>query len=275
MITGITGIISDLSLYRRLIGMQLRTQVQYKVNLAVDIFTYFLVTMLEYMVIFLYFNTFQTLLGWHVGEVALLGAVVSFTFGLAELFGSGLDSFSEIIRRGEFDRILLRPVGALMQVASNEFRMRRLGRMTQGLLMFLFALHLLPALHWTFAKLLMLVFGIASGATIFVAVLLLGATLCFWTVETTELANILTYGGREVMSWPLSVYNRAFQSIFLFVVPLAFGLYMPVCYLLGRPQPLGLPDAAAFLSPLAAALFAAVAYVFWRFGVRRYQSAGG
>ena len=270
-----SDVVADVRLYCHLLGMQLRSQLQYKVNMAVDVTTYFLVTALEYAVVFLFFSTFPTLLGWTVGEVALLGAVVSFTFGLAELFGGGIENFSETVRRGEFDRALLRPISALAQVASSEFRVRRLGRLTQGALMFGLALHLLPALDWTLPRMFALCLGIVSGATTFISVMLLGATLCFWTVETTELTNILTYGGREVMSWPLVVYNQALQRFFLFVVPLAISLYLPTCYILGRPLPFGLPAATVFASPLVAALFAGGSYLLWRVGIRHYQSAGG
>jgi ABC-2 type transport system permease protein len=275
MVHMLADTLGDVGLYRRLVEMQLRTQLQYKINLTVDIGTYFLVTALEYMVIFLYFGRFPTLLGWHVGEVALLGAAVSFTFGIAELCGGGIDNFSEIIRLGEFDRVLLRPVGALAQVASSEFRLRRLGRLTQGALLFLFALHLLPALDWTPARTLALMFGVVSGVIIFIAVTLLGATLCFWTVEATELTNLLTYGGREAMSWPLVVYNQTFQRFFLFVIPLATGIYLPICYILNRPLPFHLPGVTVVLCPLVALLFAGIATSLWRLGIRHYQSAGG
>ncbi len=94
---------------------------------------------------------------------------------------------------------------------------------------------------------------------IFVTILLLGATVCFWTIETTELTNILTYGGREMLSYPLTIYHQMLQRFFLFVVPVAFGSYVPTCYILGRPLPFGLSSWLAFAGPLAAALFAFIA----------------
>lgn len=266
----------DLGLYMRLIRMQLQGQMQYKVDLLIDIVTYFLVTILEFGTLLLYFVPFPSLLGWHVGEVAMLSAVTSLGFGLAELFGGGIDSFATIIRQGDFDRFLLRPVTALMQVSTNEFRLRRLGRITQGLCAFALALFFLRGanLTWTPLKILALCLGITSSALVFVSILLLGATLCFWTVETTELTNILTYGGREMLSYPLTIYHQIMQKIFVFIIPLAFGTYIPVCYVLGRALPFGLPDELAFISPLVALLFALVALLFWRFGVHRYQSTG-
>ena len=268
------AILYDVLLYRRLIALQIRAQLQYKINIFVDISTYLAVTVLEFGALLLYFGPFPSLLGWKIGEVALLAAIMSIGFGLAELTGAGIDNFSDTIRRGEFDRVLLRPVGAFTQVIGSDFRLRRFGRITQGIIAFIIALRLLPDLHWTAAKLLILPLSIVSGALIFLSILLLGATLCFWTVETTELTNILTYGGREMLSYPITIYNQTLQRFFLFVVPIAFGSYAPACYILGRPLPFGISSSVAFAAPLIALAFALVAGIIWSFGVNRYQSTG-
>jgi ABC-2 type transport system permease protein len=270
----VNNLLSDARLYRRLIAMQLRSQLQYKTSVLIDITTYFFVTAIEFLTMLLYFIPFPTMLGWHVGEVALLTAVTSFSFGLAELFGAGLDIFQDIIVKGDFDRVLLRPVQALILVASSEFRLRRLGRLTQGVVGFIFALFLLGGVHWTLLKLLALLLGIVSGSLIFLSILLLGATMCFWTVQTTELTNILYYGGREMLSYPISIYNPTIQRILLFVIPLAFGTFLPTCYLLDRSLPLGLPTWVAFLSPPTALAFSSIAAWAWGQGVRHYESTG-
>ena len=264
----------DLRLYQRLVSLQLRSQAQYKVNIVVDISTTFAVTLLEFVSVLIYFGTFPSMLGWSVGEVALLYSLMSMSFGIAEMFGAGIAIFSDMIRLGDFDRMLLRPASPLLLVIGCDFRLRRIGRITQGIATFFFALHLLPNLQWTWLKVLALFIGVASGALIFVSILLLGATLCFWTVETTELTNILTYGGREMLSYPLSIYNQFMQHIFLFVIPLAFGSYVPACYILGRALPFGLPSQVTFAAPFVAFAFAWVMSLIWGLGVRHYQSTG-
>lgn len=264
----------DIRLYRYLVSIQIRAQMQYKLNLFIDFATTLGVSVLEFIAVLLFFVSFPTLLGWHIGDVAFLVAVVSLSFGLAEMIGAGIDDFSTVIRRGEFDRVLLRPVGTFTQIIGSDFRLRRLGRIGQGIIAFVFALYALPQLHWTFAKLIVLLLGILSGLVIFLAILLLGATVCFWTVETTELTNILTYGSRDMLGYPLTIYNQALQRFFLFVVPVAFGSYVPTCYVLDRPLPFGLPLALAFVAPLVALLFALFAGLIWRFGVHHYESTG-
>lgn len=270
----ITSFINDMRLYRRLIVMQIHAQFQYKTDLLVGIFTLCFLTALEFVALLLYFVPFHSLLGWQVGEVALLASLSAFGSGLAEMVGAGVDHFADIIRRGDFDRLLIRPVGAFLQVMGNDFRLSRLGRLLQAWVAFAVAMHLLPNLHWSFDKLMVLLLGVMSNMVIFIAILLLGATLCFWTVETTELTNLLHDGGREMLNYPITIYNRSLQGFFLFIVPLAFGSYVPACYILGRELPFGLPTWLAFVSPLAALLFAYIAGLLWRFGVRHYQSTG-
>jgi ABC-2 type transport system permease protein len=266
---------NDLRLYGRLVWLAVRAQAQYKAALIADIATYFCITSLEFAVVLILFGPFPTLAGWSVGQVALLYGLTSICFGCAELFGAGIDLFPDTIRHGEFDRVMLRPTGVLLQVATSDFKLRRLGRITEGIAIVALALRLLPGgIVWTPLKLIVLALGLASGAAIFIAVLLLGATVCFWTVEATELTNIFTYGGRELLSWPLHIYNAAVQRIFIFVVPLAFGTYLPACFLLGKPLPFGLPDATVFAAPLVAALVALLARAAWSIGVQHYQSTG-
>src|SRR5947199_4327872 len=156
----ISKLLVDLRLYWHLIAMQLRAQMQYKMSVLIDVVTYLSVTSLEFVPVLIYFGPFPALLGWKVGEVALLYAITSMSFGLAELFGAGIDAFDETIRRGEFDRVLLRPVGAFTQVIGSDFRLRRFGRLTQGLLAFGIALKLLPGLTWTPLKLVLMPIGI-------------------------------------------------------------------------------------------------------------------
>src|SRR5581483_7115444 len=123
-----SGLLEDIRLYKHLIGIQIRAQAQYKVDLALGILTMLLFTCLEFMAVLLFFTQFPRLGDWSVGDVALLAAIMALGAGIAEVIGAGVDTFDKTIRLGEFDRLLLRPVGAFMQVLGSDFRLRRLGR---------------------------------------------------------------------------------------------------------------------------------------------------
>lgn len=263
----------SVSLYVRLVAAQLRSQMQYKVSFVLALAGSFLSCVTEFALVIVLFNRIPLLAGWSLAEVALLYGISGTCFAVAEIFAAALDNFQVHIVLGTFDRVLVRPRGALFQVISEDFALRRVGRIAQAVLVLGIALRLL-AIEWTADKVLLLVLALVSGTVIYFAVFVLGATFCFWTVQAKEATHVFTYGGDGLASYPLDIYRGSVRRFFTFVVPLAFVNYEPALYLLGRPDPLGLPDTARVLSPLAALAMAIVARFGWQQGVRHYQSTG-
>jgi ABC-2 type transport system permease protein len=169
--------------------------------------------------------------------------------------------------------MLLRPVSVTLQVLGSEFILRRLGRVIQGVLVLVLAFSLVDVV-WTPAKLLYLPVVLSSLVCFFGGLFLIGAGISFWTVESIEVVNIFTYGGSEMMSYPMHIYPNWMVRFFTFIVPAIFLNYYPALYLLDKPNPLSQVNIAPFLTPLAGGGMLALGLGFWRFGVRHYQSTG-
>jgi ABC-2 type transport system permease protein len=260
-------------LYLRLIGAQLRSQMQYKVSFGLALVGSFLSCVTEFAAVLILFNRIPVLAGWSFAEVALLYGISGVCFRGAEMFAAAMDNFQVHIVLGTFDRVLVRPRGALFQVMSEDFALRRVGGVAQAAIVLVIATQVL-GLEWTLDKLLVLTMALIAGSVIYFAIFVLGATFCFWTVQAKEATHVFTYGGDALASYPLDVYRGSIRRFFTFVVPLAFVNYEPALYLLGRPDPLGLPDAVRLLSPFAALAIAALARYGWQLGIRHYQSTG-
>jgi ABC-2 type transport system permease protein len=261
------------SLYIRLVGAQLRSQMQYKVSFLLALVGSFMACVTEFGVVLVLFSRIQLLAGWALAEVALLYGLSGTCFAVAELFAAALDNFQVHIVRGTFDRVLVRPRGALFQVIAEDFALRRIGRIAQAAVVLVIALGLL-GINWSLDKVVVLALAMLSGSVIYFAIFVLGATFCFWTVQAKEVTHVFTYGGDGVASYPLDIYRGSVRRFFTFVVPLAFVNYEPALFLLGRPDPLGLPDAVRLLSPPAAVVMALLARFAWQQGVQHYQSTG-
>ncbi len=261
------------SLYLRLITGQLRAQMQYKVSFLLALFGSFLVNLIEFGVAIAIFTRIPLLVGWSLAEVALLYGLSATSFAIAEVVASALDRFDVHIVQGTFDRVLVRPRGALFQVISEDFALRRFGRIGQGVLVLIFALQALT-IQSDMQHVVVLVLALASGIAIYFSIFVLGATFCFWTTQGKEATHVLTYGGDALAQYPMDVYQGVVRRFFTFVVPLGFVAYEPALYLLGREDPLGLPSYVPLLSPLVAALVGLLAYACWQRGVRHYQSTG-
>lgn len=262
------------TLYWRLVGARIRAQMQYKISFMLDFLASLLTTVLDFAVIAILFARFRSLAGWSVAEVALLYGLTSIAFSLNEIAGRGFDSpFERMMQQGAFDNVLTRPAGAFFQILASEFQLRRLGRLSQGIAVLVYAFSRLH-IAWTPAKLLLVALTTLSGALIYLSLFVIGGTICFWTIKTPEVMNAFTYGGNQLASYPLAIYNRWLRDFFIFVVPLAFVNYPTALVLLNRTDPYGLPAQIAWAAPLVAAIFFFAAHSFWQFGVSKYTSTG-
>jgi ABC-2 type transport system permease protein len=246
---------------------------QYKVSFGLALLGSFLACVVEFGVVVVLFGRIPLLAGWSIAEVALLYGIAGLCFATAEIFAAALDNFQVHIVMGTFDRMLVRPRGALLQVISEDFALRRVGRVAQAAFVLVVALNWLNV-EWTLDRAATLAMSLLCGTVIYFALFVLGGTFCFWTVQAKEMTHVVTYGGEAFASYPLDIYRGSIRRFFTFVVPLAFVNYEPALFLLGRPDPLGLPDAARLMSPLAALLLALLARYGWQQGIRHYQSTG-
>jgi ABC-2 type transport system permease protein len=264
-----------LGVYRRLLGVQVRSQMAYRAAFLSELLAAGVVTLLEFASIALVFGRFEQLGGWSLGEVAFLYGLVEGSFGLMDLLFSGFDpqGFGLAVRRGTLDQLFLRPVPIGVQVMGSQLQLRRLGKVALGAAIFAGALRLVEV-QWTAGKLAYLPLVVLGMVAFFGGLFVAGATLTFWTVESIEAVNILTYGGSYMVAFPMTIYQDWLRSFFTFVLPAIFLNYYPALYFLDKPDPFGFPSFAPFLAPAAGAAVLLASLAFWRFGLRHYQSTG-
>ena len=259
-----------MGLYLVLIRAQIAAQWQYRGSFLVQALGQFLATFTDFILLLLLFARFPSIAGWSLPEVTFLYGLGGLAFGISDLICGGFDGLSRMIRLGTFDRVLTRPVGTFAQVLASDLQIRRFGRIAQGLVTLGLAVSWLD-LTWTAPKVLVALSAIVSGVVIFTAIWVIGAAITFWTVETSEVTNVFTYGGELLVSYPMSIYAENLRRFFTFVVPLVFVSYLPGLYILERPDPLGLPPVVQVCSPVVALAFLLAARDCWALGVRHYQ----
>lgn len=259
--------------YGLIVAMWIRSTMTYRASFAMTALGNFAATAFDFVAILLMFSHVDRLGGYSLPEVAFLYGAAGAAFGLADLVMGSMDRLGRRVRDGTLDTLLVRPVPVLAQVAADRFALRRLGRITQGLLVLGYALTALD-IAWTPLKVAMIPMMLLSGAGIFVAVFVAGAAFQFWAQDASEVQNSFTYGGSTLLQYPPTVFATDLVRGVTFVVPLAFVNWLPALYVMDRDDPLGLPDWVAFLPPVVAVGCCALAGLAWRAGLRAYRSTG-
>jgi ABC-2 type transport system permease protein len=262
-----------LAAYRHLVVARIRADWQYRTSFLLFLAGQTVVASADFAAIAVIFTSVDELAGWSATEVAFLYGASGLAFGLGDLFVSPVEDASVHIKAGTFDRFLIRPVGALWQLLATEFAARRLGRSLQPLVVLVVAVAVADV-HWTPATVALVPLTVVCGTVIYGSIWVLTSSFAFWTTETQEIGNSVTYGGNALTTYPIDVLGTWMRRIATFVVPLASVAYLPAVGLFDKPMPFGLPRAVAWSGPVVAATAALVARAIWGLGIRHYRSTG-
>ena len=257
-------------LYLKYLSILTKSQLQYRLSTVFVMISHLFVPLSIFATIYFLFERFGSLSGYTLYQVSLCYAVAHFGFSSSELFSRGFDTFSQHIRTGTFDRLMLRPKGLFFQTLTTSFEISRIGRLLQAVGVFIFVMVNI-SIEWTALKVFTLCMMLVSSFVIFSGIFVLGASVCFFTVQGLEFINIFTDGGREMSQYPLSIFKKGFKNFFTFVIPFGAFNYLPLNFLLDKTANASIAYA---LMPLLCLPFFAVCVVVWHSASRKYTSTG-
>lgn len=258
----------SIRLYMHYVSINIRSAMQYKMSFFLTAVGQFLVSFTVFLGIFFMFERFHSVEGFTYSEVLLCFSVMLLEFSLAEMFARGFDAFSGMVRKGEFDRILVRPQNEILQVLGSKFELTRIGRMLQAVVMFGYGI-VKSGVEWDFSRVLTVLFMLIGGTAVFSSLFLIYAALCFFTLDGLEFMNVFTDGAREYGKYPIGIYGEKMLLFSTFVIPYALVQYYPLLYLLGNRT-----EKILIFLPLSACWFLIPGLLLWKYGVRHYKSSG-
>lgn len=265
--------VNALYIYIRLVATSIRGQMQYRASFVLQVVGHMLATVIEFVAIWALFQRVDSIDGWSLAEVAMFYAVVNVAFAIADAIGRGFDWFGNMVKSGGFDRVLLRPRAAALQIMGRELTLKRFGRLSQGLVILAWASWEL-GIVWSLANIVLLMLSIVGCVSLFMGLLIFQATVSFWTVQSLEAFSSFTYGGVHASRYPMDIYQKWFRRVFFFVIPLGCVAYLPLVEVLGKTAILGYSPLLPWLAPSAGFFFLGVALGFWKVGIRHYCSTG-
>lgn len=257
-------------LYYAYIRLSLRSQMQYRMSFWFTASAQLATAFFGFLSMYLLFDRFGSIAGWSLGEAALCRGVTTCAFALAECIARSFDGFHRFMLHGDFDRLLLRPRGLVLQVLGSKFELSRIGRFIQAIFTLLYAAQLLQ-MQWTALRIAVLCCMILSGTCVYSGLFIANACMCFFTTQGFELGNILTDGGREIASYPLPIYAKWALRFFTFIIPFACFNYLPLLFVTGRAEEKAL---LYLLTPLGGPLFLLPCIWIFYNGVRHYTGSG-
>lgn len=258
------------SIYAKLQILHTRAHLEYEADFWIGIIGAFLRHVGGFVFIWVLFSRLTSVHGWTLWEMTFLYALATIPLGLVEVFFDGQWVLWSLIQRGDFDRLLLRPLSPALQVITQLSSIHGLGSVILGsgvLVVSLANLH--PA--WTPGKTLYLLGVLASSVLIMGSINYITNCSFFWDPGANASFPLLVQNSVDFARYPLDLYARAAQMFVTFVLPFAFISYYPTLLLLDKITPTPL---LSYLSPLAGPAVAVLASLVWSRCLLLYQGTG-
>lgn len=222
---------------------------------------------LTFLFVGLVFGQVTSVAGWTRDEVLLLAII----FGMFESFlwffiYPSVINFSRLVRKGDLDFYLMKPVNTRFLLTFCRFEFDNYGRLfVLVILLFIFSPRLgvisalMPIVNFLTLFLL--------GVLMFYCLFFLLATLSFWFTDLWNLEDLLE-SIVDVGRFPTYIFERGFRVVFFYILPVAFVATFPAQALLGQPSFSRLVTGCL----LVVGLFIA-SQLFWRYSLKNYTSA--
>ncbi|MEV0972184.1 ABC transporter permease [Microtetraspora glauca] len=258
-----------LRLYWVLQRATMRGALQYRLNTVISVVTGAVYQGSGFAFVWVVMHTFPSMGGWSLREIAFLYGLRLTAHALCMLPLSSLIGLEWLVREGELDRVLLRPLNPLVQVMTKRMGMGQVGDLLTGVVLLIVA-----APPWNLAMIGFCVPAVVGGALVEASFHLSLSSLSLRMLDTRALRGFLDDVFSKFGSYPMSVFGGVTQWVLTFVLPVAFVAYMPASVLLDKTGSLNVPALVAYGSPLLGVALFALAYRVWERQLRHYQSSG-
>ncbi len=254
-----------LSLLRSLFKASLISELEFRFNIAVRLFTDVLWYAAQLSVFEIIFLHTKQLNGWTIEESRVFMGVLFVTDCLYMLFFSeNLDRLGEKIRKGDLDLLLMKPVSSQWMLSFQKISVAYIGNLIISISWLLWALSKVSVDLWRCLYLLPL---IPVGLTLVYSIrFMTAATALFLT--RADAVTYIWYQVYRLGTRPDTIYPTALRYAVLTFLPIGFLASVPTQVILGRMSPLIILYGAAL-----AAGFLLASRLVWRRGLKHYSSA--
>ena len=195
-----------MKLIGKYLGMYFKSQLEYKSSFILTCIAQLLTLSLSSFMVFILMDKFHFLDNYDIYELMLGISIVQFGFSFSECFMRGFDKFSEVIKVGGLDLMLIRPRNIYVQVFGSNIELTKLSRVLGSLVLFIIAISNIDSITWYGVLYLFLL--LVGSSMIYAALFIFSACFCFKTVEGLEFMNIFTDGSREFGQYPMGLFRR-------------------------------------------------------------------
>lgn len=262
-----------LSVLGTLASASIRSELQYRANAVSSILGGILFQITGFVVVWIIAARFGQIGGWGLPELTFLYGMRLTSHGIFYACFSQMFEFDRVLITGEFDRYLVRPMPALIQLFTRKLRINAFGDLIGGTALVIAASTRAPV-DWSPLAVTYLILAVIGGGLVEGAVQVTLGSLSFRFLQTLQLRATVNEVFNLYGNYPNTIFPGGLRWALTFLLPIAFVAFFPASVLLNRDGELSVPFWLAAASPLVGVLLFSIAVRIWKWQSVHYQSSG-
>ncbi len=256
-------------LYKTFIVQQLKRLMEYRVDFLTGAASFLIGQITNIVFISIIFSQIPHLQGFLYYEIIFIYGFSLVPKGLDHLLTDNLWKVAWfIVRKGNFDKYLTRPINPLLHVIMEELQFDALGELLTGIVLMVIA-SIKLGISYSFVDVTLMLLAFAFGTVIYAAIKIVGASLALWIKSSGSILQIF-YMTSDFAKYPVTIYNSVIKNIITYIIPFAFTAYYPASYILRGAN----PWFCFGVGSIIAAVLLTLSILLWNRGLRAYESAG-
>lgn len=256
-------------LFRIFAAQHMKKLMEYKVDFITGAVSFLLDQVVNIAFLAIIFTGIDNLKGWSYYEILFIYGFSLLPKGLDHLFCDNLWNVGyNIIRKGEFDKYLTRPISPLLHVTVEIFQVDSLGELIVGIALIATSVGKIN-LPFVWYDVPLALITVLFGMLIYTSIKIILASIAFWTKQSGHIINMI-YGMNDFAKYPVEIYSKAVRNGITYIIPFAFTAFYPASYLMRHTNPLFSIGGTV----IAGCVLFAIGLLIWHRGLNAYESAG-
>ncbi len=258
-----------LKIYRILTIQNLKRLMEYKADFLTGAVSFLIDQAIGIAFIFIIFSQIPQLAGFSFEQIVFIYGFSQIPKGLDHLLTDNLWCVGYfIVRKGDFDKYLTRPINPLFHVIAETFQVDAIGELVVGVGLICYSAPN-AGLCITPLSMTLFVLSVPFCTLIYTAIKISTSALAF-RIKSSGYIIQMVYGMNEFAKYPTTIYSNVIRLFVTYVIPFALTGYYPVLYLITGEDPLFNIGGVVIIS----VLFFALSLMVWNQGLKAYESAG-
>ena len=258
-----------LRLYKTFVVQQIKQLMEYRVDFLTGAGSFLVGQITNIVFISIIFSQIPQLKGFEYYEIIFIYGFSLIPKGLDHLFTDNLWKVAWfIVRKGDFDKYLTRPINPLVHVIMEALQFDALGELLTGVVLMIIASMKL-SISFDAVTILLMLLAFVFGTVIYAAIKIAGAALALWIKSSGSILQVL-YMSNDFAKYPVTIYNSFVRNIVTYILPFAFTAYYPASYILRGNNPLF----CFGVGTVVATVLLTLSVLLWNKGISAYESAG-